>query len=334
MRDTSNSTPPAAFKRRLSSITMPDATRAAILAEIAREREAPATPRDLAVIGDGRRPLVTRRRALAVAACTGLIVLGGAALGAYLAGRPSAAQLKAVADNGGFVLKAYADGAPATNGAAVLASGRFITNLSSSWSEGDADAQGRMTYRIAWGIDLSYLGDQVERVEFSLPENDAIKLSWSTPSNASSPAQGEGSAIAIDRGERGALSTNYGLVFRFIADDGIQRLRDAYRAAQARDGAAEQDDAALEEALDSYRYATLQKAARLLSETPLTATATLSTGQTVTHAYRISPVGDFERLGIGNDHAFWAAVDEGKTQAELEALKAGQPALFTIEQLS
>lgn len=312
------------YTKTMQSTRMPTATRHAIKDAIAHQAEATEAPRAIP------RTRLLPRRALAVAACTLALIIGGLALshggllnelasdgGAFTNATQSQgkASQSLTEQNGGFVLKAYADGLEASRGSlgtAVDASSLIMLNP--GWSVSEAyDDQGNWdgsTWRASsqWTLNLTCIGNGVEKVTFSLP---------TTKEEASSDAAYGGVAFLQSSGSDQGVTAEYTntvtitpsasdtqqydlwITVNGAAGSELDQARKAMVAADAklpRDPATwnEEQQAASSKIYEELGKVIARLSAQTLAETTLTATATMKDGSTVTHVYRLSPVKDFD----------------------------------------
>lgn len=325
------------FKARAAAVRMPDETRAAILAAIeaerrlAVERPLPARPAGgaaTAVAVDGAnagRPgnslarsashLVTRRRVLAIAACTGALVVGGAALRIWLASRPTDDELRLAAENGGFVLRAYAEGAKVDGADKTVVSDTLVTSYG-GWSESESENGYPKDVSVQWDLDLSCLGEGVRSVLIAFPENGPVSLRHfperaETHGDYSGNKEAQRFTLTMREMTRDTLAFGFTLPY----DAELKAAYDAYQNAEAElpsDWASrtKDEDERSWGNTDAYSAAIDLAAAKVLATTELTMQAELSDGRSVTHVYRFDPVEDFTDVALANSRAIRTPYDD------------------------
>lgn len=275
----------------------------------------------------------TARRIIAIAACSAALLLGSAALAISGFNPFTALQTAGSASTSTpFALAAYANGTPVAGSSSVVSSNELITSLGiGSWSAGDTTEAGQ-TYTVNWKIDLSTVGDHVASLDLSV-DNDSIQLrSMDKLDPQASVKQNErtGSSLTLSGSDIKDLQLN--LEIELPVEGELADAVAAYQAARAalpRDMAqwTDEDYDAFNAHNDEFSDTLNLLAAQKLAESPLTLTATLEDGSTVTHSYRFSPVENFKELLRHDETLFWEGTDEDRENFVPSAL-------FTIEQIS
>lgn len=378
------------YTQTMKGAHMPSATRSAIKKAIQNQAEATDVPRPRLQASGLPHPRFQAsqlpRRALAVAACTLALIIGGLALshggplsGYFFDGVPSTnatqdegtSAQSLVSQNGGFVLKAYADGLTKSNGSlgnAVDASSLIMLNP--GWSVSEAyDKQGNWdgsTWRASsqWTLNLTCIGNDVEKITFSLPETKEEildKAAYGGVAFLQSSGSDRGvtseytNAVTITPGESSTQQYDLWITVNGAAGNDLDQAQKAMRAADAKlptDPSAWNEE---QQAASSKSYVDLGKviarlSAQQLAETTITATATMKDGSTVAHVYRLSPVEDFdaayleqermmdERLQQTSDEQKSIDWTDPQTREESERRTwewaKTLPALFTVSQIS
>lgn len=270
-----------------------------------------------------RQQRTTRRRILAVAACTAALALGTLVLsttGSLPFDIPGFSDKTSATDgtnSSSFVLAAYAEGTPVPNSKNIVVSPESFFNGSYSWSEGDpeiaSDGHTVGTMRISFGLDLRCNGNDISSLTYRLEGDgqDRIELER-LGSRAYTFGNGtldeeRGRELTVDSTTR-MQESSFGLIVDFLMPDSLSALNDQINA--------NPDD---DSAYNAYRAASFAHAAGILNGQVLSITATHDAGTTETQRYRIAPVEDFESKA-----AAW--FDSG--QHGLDS------SLFTIERLS
>lgn len=313
------------FKARAAAVRMPDETRAAILAAIeAERRRAVERPLPARPAGGGRPGgsparsaghLVTRRRALAIAACTGALVVGSAALRAWLASRPTDDELRLAAENGGFVLRAYAEGAKVDGADKTVVSDALVTSYG-GWSESESENGYPKDVSVQWDLDLSCLGEGVRSVLIAFPEDGPVSLRHfperaETQGDYSGNKEAQQFTLTMREMTRDTLAFGFTLPY----DAELKAAYDTYQDAEAElpsDWASRtnDEDERSWDNTDAYSAAIDLAAAKVLATTELTMQAELSDGRSITHVYRFDPVEDFTDAALANSRAIRTPYDD------------------------
>ena len=301
------------YINEMAQVELPVDARNRILGAIAAQHQT-ADP----AIASRQKGVITRR-IFAIAACGGALFAGTAALsaaGVLLRDIPvigDALKALGLAEDVPFALAAYADGTPVAGSANIVESNELIRSIDiGSWSTREApeDADTPIV-DTSWNLNLSTVGSNVKSLDVSLP-NDAkdMKLSYMERKNGLFEMVGE--ALTFNPTRMNA--NNMQLNFTLPLTGALAELNDAI------------DTQATSEAWDAFGNEVAYQAALRLSEVPITLTATLNDGSTVSHAYRISPVDNFKKLYRADSDRFWESGLDGN---EFESTP-----LFRIEQLS
>ena len=302
-------TPFSEFNRTMRDVRLPAAARERIRADIRAQARSSA--------GSAERPIQRQvvpiaRRALAIAACTGVLVIGGLALSVYLGDREAQQHGQSAANaNGGFVLRAYAEGTKSANpddaGSIVRADG-LVTD-SGGWSESDPVKGGSEgSISVQWTLDLRCLGTGIETLRISLPANDTVNLIYlrDRATDDDRPGDSMSSAMTVKPADIG--NDTYALWFTLPVTGNLKTAQETFNQSQRNllksypDATDWPEDEVLrhERALNDYTAAIYEAAANALKDQPLTITATMRDGRTVTHVYRFAPVDDFRATVIAN----------------------------------
>lgn len=312
------------YVRTMKSVGSDDASLTRIQRAVARERARSAS----APAVSGRTDMSARTasasapapcrglRIAAVAACTALLVLGGAFALPRLMGR--GAPVTPVAGMQGFVLAAYADGSAVEDGENTVMTSTDIFKNSGGWSEGDNDI-----FETAYTIDPSVLGNDVVSVEYR-STNENVLLEGMRDRRKVLPGESPGteylSSITVG-GPNATLPDLYQLDLRVAipATDAIKEADEAYN---------ELGNAGIydEELSDRLGLEVQRACAEELASGTLEITATFANRSTQTHVYRIAPVEDFEQLWWKDRAARRASFDD--EDADYEPLQ-----LFTLQQI-
>lgn len=312
------------YVRTMKSVGSDDASLTRIQRAVARERARSAS----APAVSGRTDMSARTasasapapcrglRIAAVAACTALLVLGGAFALPRLMGR--GAPVTPVAGMQGFVLAAYADGSAVEDGENTVMTSTDIFKNSGGWSEGDNDV-----YETAYTIDPSILGNDVVSVEYR-STNENVVLEGMRDRRKVLPGESAGteylSSITVG-GPNATLPDLYQLDLRVSvpATDTIKEADEAYN---------ELGNAGIydEELSDRLGLEVQRACAEELASGTLEITATFADRSTQTHVYRIAPVEDFEQLWWKDRAARRASFDD--EDADYEPLQ-----LFALQQV-
>ena len=331
------------YARRMASIKLTPQMRAAIKRRIADERsnlaQADAPAHAAARSQPARRPdrrTHTRRRVIAIAACTAGLVLGCTALGILWSQKNPAPTNDGTADEekqgassndsalsasqSSFVLVAYADGTPVEDrGDTVLAGPGFMDSVG-SWDAGPDD-DGGMSCHNVFNIDLRAYGDDIVQLDYRIDGDESAQFcylgsrGYTKPDGSFEEMHGKELTITQDMLERiGTIDGGtFSLEMTFALPDEFRAL---YEESHATGDS------------DEFRFESIAYGAQLLAGSIITVTASFEDGTTLTHEYRIEPVDDFKDALMRNSQAFYDNIDAGTTD-ELVC----EP-LFTIEQLS
>lgn len=333
------------YVQRMDAITLTPEMRAALQQRLARERaqrastaastESAEAPQQSRHVG---RSLQTRRRFLALAACTAGVALGCAAVGSLWSvtrsnqagdgadasgGAPeesAGSGTLAGADQPAFVLAAYADGTPVEDrGDTVLAGPGFLDSVG-SWDAGPDD-DGGMSCHNVFKIDLRAYGDDIVQLDYRIDGDESAQFcylgsrGYTKPDGSFEEMHGQELTITQDMLER--IGTIDGGTFSL---EMTFALPDEYRTLYEESHASGDSD--------EFRFESIAYGAQLLAGRIITVTASFEDGTTLTHEYRIEPVDDFKDALMRNSQAFSASIDAGTTDELVY-----EP-LFTIEQLS
>lgn len=293
------------------------------------------------------RPSSSRHRIAAVAACFLLLTCGVLALGTagLLPGSISPSGRAAAKENGGFVLKAYAEGTSVTGSAnTVLAPSDLIDVMSGGWStreahgEDSGEPDGLLESTTSWTLDPSWIGDGVKAVQVSV-EGEGLSLRLSERRDGDGDASQadadkqlvEYTTSAIDLVSGWGSGGQIDLEITVPVGDDLQKANEQAMHPEKQLGlssdASTWNDAEQREVarlLDKAHAVFMHAAAQKLSEHPVTITATLQDGSTVSHTYRFTPVDDFEQLYYDYQQKTWGSGEHVETE---------RPALFTITQV-
>lgn len=221
--------------------------------------------------------------------------------------------MTAVAGRSGFVLTAYAEGAPvdASNGTVVTADKLFKYG-SRSWSE--TDDGGIFTQ---YTIDPNCLGNDVVSVEYR-STNENVTLEGQRDPGKVLPGETGGTAMLQSLtvgGPNATLPDLYELKLCVTAP-----ATDEFKAITGSSTDSDED-------WSKMGLLAEQAAATELASGTLEITATFADSSTETHAYRILPVDDFEAVWMRNDQA-------GKYAQDSEEDVSGDECLYVLEQIS
>lgn len=278
----------------------------------------------------------TRRRVIAIAACTAGLVLVCTALGIlWSQGKPTLANDGTAQDGkpetssddsalsaaqSSFVLVAYADGTPVEDrGDTVLAGPGFMDSVG-SWDAGPDDDGGISCHNV-FNIDLRAYGDDIVQLDYRIDGDESAQFcylgsrGYTKPDGSFEEMHGKELTITQDMLERiGTIDGGtFSLEMTFALPDEFRAL---YEESHATGDS------------DEFRFESIAYGAQLLAGSIITVTASFEDGTTLTHEYRIEPVDDFKDALMRNSQAFYDSIDAGTTD-ELVC----EP-LFTIEQLS
>ena len=340
------------YAQRMASIKLTPQMRAAIKRRIADERPNLAQADVPAHVTTRPRPARrpdqrthTRRRVIAIAACTAGLVLGCTALGILWSQKNPGilwSQKNPAPTNDGtadeekqgassndsalsatqpsFVLVAYADGTPVDDrGDTVLAGPGFLDSVG-SWDAGPDD-DGGMSCHNVFNIDLRAYGDDIVQLDYRIDGDSSAQFcylgsrSYQTPDGSFEEMHGQELTITQDMLER--VGTIDGGTFSL---EMTFALPDEYRALYEESHATGDSD--------EFRFESIAYGAQLLAGRVITVTASFDDGTTLTHEYRIEPVDDFKDALMRNSQAFSESIDAGTTE------ELTYEPLFTIEQLS
>ena len=334
------------YAQQMASIRLTPQMRAAVRRRIANERSnlaqvkapANATARPQPARRPSRRAH-TRRRAIAIAACTAGLVLGCTVLGAWWSQERSNQMNARVADGGApeassssgvvaeaaqpaFVLAAYADGTPVEDRGDTVLAGPGFLDFVGSWDAGPDDDGGGMSCHNVFNIDLHAYGDDIVQLDYRIDGDESARFCYLGSRNYRMPdgsneqdIYGQEITVTQDMLERiGTIDGGtFSLEMNFALPDEFRALYE-----QAIGGGD----------IDEFRFESVAYGAQLLSGRVITVTATFVDGSTLTHEYRIEPVEDFRETLMRNDAAFSDSIDAGTTDELVY-----EP-LFTIKQLS
>ncbi|HJG29850.1 MAG TPA: hypothetical protein K8U80_00445 [Collinsella ihuae] len=309
-----------------------------IAAERARVQQQPRTAANQlsASTERRRRRVFTRRRAIAVAACTAGLALGCTALGILWApsedsaSAPSAAQSDqtgsssnssaAAAAQASFVLAAYADGTPVEDRSNTVLAGPGFMDHVGSWDAGPADEEDGMMAHAVFDIDLHTYGEDITQLEYRIDGDETAQFCYLGSRNyrktdgTYEDMHGQSMTITQDMLDR--IGTIDGGTFSVEL---IYALPDEFRALY---------EQAIQKSTDEFRFESVAYGAQLLAGRTITITATFVDGTTLTHEYRIDPVDTFKETLMANDQAFHDSIDAGTADEFVF-----EP-LFTIELVS
>lgn len=286
-----------------------------ILGAIATQRQAAEPPTAF------RKTGVITRRIFAIAACGSALFVGTAALSAAgvlprdIPVIGDALKALGLAEDVPFALAAYADGTPVAGSANIVESNELIRSVDiGSWSTRTAPEDVDIpVVDTSWNLNLSTVGSNVRSLDISLPSGtEDMKLSYMERENGLFELIGE--ALTFDPATMRA--NNMKLDFTLPLEGALGELHDAITDDKTR------SEASWNAFSDEVAY----QAALRLSEVPITLTATLNDGSTVSHTYRISPVDNFKELYRADNDRFW--------EGDLDANEFESTPLFLIEQLS
>ena len=301
------------YINQMTRVKLPVDARNRILDAIATQRQAASPPATSRTVG------VITRRILAIAACGGALFVGTAALSAAgvlprdLPVIGNALSALGLTEGVPFALAAYADGTPMAGATNIVESNELIRSVDiGSWSTREApEGSDTPVVDTSWNLNLSTVGSDVKSLDVSLPNGAKdMKLSYMERKNGLFEMIGEALTFNPTRINANSMQLNFTLPL----EGALAELDDAIGAQ------------ATSEAWDAFGDEVAYRAALRLSETPITLTATLSDGSTVSHTYRISPVDNFKELYRADNERFWASGLDGN---EFESTP-----LFLIEQLS
>lgn len=309
-----------------------------IAAERARVQQQPRTAESQPSASTERRRgrVFTRRRAIAVAACTAGLALGYTALGILWApsedpaSAPSATQSDqtggssnssaAAAAQASFVLAAYADGTPVEDRGDTVLAGPGFMDFVSSWEAGPADEGDGMRARTVFDIDLRTYGEDITQLDYRIDGDETAQLCYLGSRNYRMPdgtyEEMHGQSMTITQDMLDRIGTIDGGTFSVELN---YALPDDFLAIYER---------AKQESTDEFRFESIAYGAQLLAGRTITITATFVDGTTLTHEYRIDPVDTFKETLMANDQAFHDSFDDESTDEFVP-----EP-LFTIEQVS
>lgn len=288
----------------MSSVGTDEASRTKLERAIARERKQAA---------DTGTRVVPRRRAVriaAAAAVVGLIFAGGALVLPRLIGHNI--PVSPDPDLEGFVLTAYAEGEKVDGmDNAVMTSTEMLMGPG-SWSGNDDD-----TYSLQYRIDPNCLGNDVVSVEYR-STNENVKLEGSRDRGNVLPGESPGTPMleTITVGGPNATLPDMHQLNLWVKAPATEEV---IAAKNELDNLANQGTSN-EDAWDRLSLEVERSAATELSSGTLDITATFKDGSTLTHSYRIVPVGNFEEIWRRNEEAWMASFEEGAPKYEPEQL--------------
>ncbi|MBM6689322.1 hypothetical protein H6A35_10680 [Collinsella tanakaei] len=330
------------YATKMNRIALTPRMRSALVERIAAERarvqQQPRTAANQpsASTERRRRRVFTRRRAIAVAACTAGLALGCTALGILWApsedpaSAPTAAQSDqvgsssnssaAAAAQAAFVLAAYADGTPVEDRSDTVLAGPGFMDSVSSWEAGPADEGDGMRAHTVFDIDLRTYGEDITQLDYRIDGDETAQLCYLGSRNYRMPdgtyEEMHGQSMTITQDMLDRIGTIDGGTFSVELN---YALPDDFRAIYER---------AEQESTDEFRFESIAYGAQLLAGRTITITATFVDGTTLTHEYRINPVDTFTEALMANDQAFHDSFDDESTDELVP-----EP-LFTIEQVS
>lgn len=233
-------------------------------------------------------------RLAAMAACAGLLVLGGASILPHVMGG-SASAPNASAD--GFVLAAYAEGSPIEGKTGIVSTDNLILD-SGSWS-GSPDSG----FEVQYIIDPSVAGDGVASLEYR-STNENVKLEGHRDRALVQPGESLGTPYltSFTVGGTGATLPDLHQLDLRVTTSANDKIDACYGQAT---GGAGQD------AWDLLGLEIERAAAEELASGTLEITATFEDGHTETHVYRIIPVEDFDEVWGRNKTAANKAYETG-----------------------
>lgn len=330
------------YESKMNRISLTPQMRAALRERIAAERtriqrETRSVQHPQAAARDRRhRRVFTRRRAIAVAACTAGLALGCTALGILWApsedpaSAPSATQSDqtggssnssaAAAAQASFVLAAYADGTPVEDRGDTVLAGPGFMDFVGSWEAGPADEGDGIRAHAVFDIDLHTYGEDITQLDYQIDGDETAQLCYLGSRNYRMPdgtyEEMHGQSMTITQDMLDRIGTIDGGTFSVELN---YALPDDFRAIYER---------AKQESTDEFRFESIAYGAQLLAGRTITITATFVDGTTLTHEYRIDPVDTFKETLMANDKAFHDSFDDESTDEFVP-----EP-LFTIEQVS
>ena len=321
------------FNRMMRDVRLPAAARERIRADIHAQARVTARTDTAADRPTRGRPVPIARRALAIAACTGVLVIGGLALSAYLGEQEAQQHGQSSANaNGGFVLRAYAEGAKSANpdGAGSIVRADGLVTDSGGWSEGDPVEGGAVgSISVQWTLDLRCLGTEIETLRISLPTNDSVSLIYLRDRAADDDRPGDSMSSAMTVKPADIGNDTYALWFTLPVTGDLKTAQETFNQSQRNllksypDATDWPEEEVLQHdrALNDYTAAIYEAAANALKDQPLTITATMRDGRTVTHVYRFAPVDDFRATVIANRETVEDNSAEFKPFLTIEQLK-------------
>ena len=284
-------------------------------------REAHATARTGA-------PMHSRRRVLAIAACSTLAIVGVAgafALGPQILGSPSISPAASVSAPS-FVLAAYAEGTPVPDRSnTVLTGGQFLTYVP-GWDAGYSDDDDTTVHaHFGFIIDLTTLGEDITSVTYTIDGDDRAYLEYLQSRSSVEPgdelSDRKGHTITISAEELAAVGTiDGGSFYLEMSYDLPESFIELYEAGLGPN--------ATQEDFDAYYYQSITYGASLLRGRTLSITATFNDGSELTHIYRLEPVEAFEDQLRANT----TAVNESIAN-NTDASKLDLEPLFMLEQI-
>lgn len=273
-------------------------------------------------------PMHSRRRVLAIAACSTLAIVGVAgafALGPQLLGSLSASPAASVSAPS-FVLAAYAEGTPVPDRSnTVLTGGQFLTYVP-GWDAGPINEDSAVTHaHFGFIIDLTTLGDDITSVTYTLDGDDRAYLEYLQSRSSVEPgdelSDRKGHTITISAEELAAVGTiDGGSFYLEMSYDLPESFNELYEAGLGPN--------ATQEDFDAYYYQSITYGANLLSGRTLSITATFDDGSELTHVYRLEAIDNFEEQLRANKEAVNENVTNSTDPSELDL----EP-LFMLEQI-
>ena len=273
-------------------------------------------------------PMHSRRRVLALAACSALAIVGVAgalALGPQILGSPSISPAASVSAPS-FVLAAYAEGTPVPDRSnTVLTGGQFLTYVP-GWDAGYSDDDDTTVHaHFGFAIDLTTLGEDITSVTYTIDGDDSAYFEYGQSrygvQMGDALADRMSQTITLSSEELAAISTiEGGSLSLEMSCDLPKSFNELYDASLASSDNPDGHDA--------FYYQSITYGASLLSGRTLSITATFDDGSELTHIYRLEPVEAFEDQLRANT----TAVNESIAN-NTDASKLDLEPLFMLEQI-
>ena len=273
-------------------------------------------------------PMHSRRRVLALAACSALAIVGVAgalALGPQILGSPSISPAASVSAPS-FVLAAYAEGTPVPDRSnTVLTGGQFLTYVP-GWDAGYSDDDDTTVHaHFGFAIDLTTLGEDITSVTYTIDGDDSAYFEYGQSrygvQMGDALADRMSQTITLSSEELAAISTiEGGSLSLEMSCDLPKSFNELYDASLA---SSDNPDGH-----DDFYYQSITYGASLLSGRTLSITATFDDGSELTHIYRLEPVEAFEDQLRANT----TAVNESIAN-NTDASKLDLEPLFMLEQI-